>query len=30
MSMSIIVRAGTLLQSVGWMDQRLVRENREP
>jgi hypothetical protein len=29
MSMSIIVRAGALLQSVGWMDQRLVRENRE-
>jgi hypothetical protein len=28
--MSIIVRAGALLQSVGWMDQRLVRENREP
>jgi hypothetical protein len=30
MSMSIIIRAGALLQSVGWMDQRLVRENREP
>jgi hypothetical protein len=30
MSMSIIIRAGALLQSVGWVDQRLVRENHEP